>query len=917
MSSASLFFLLLPILMAMPGSPSPPTTELEADVERIVKGIADPRTSTDQRRRLETEQAEVVKKLYKYGIVGAARSTGSRSSVAPSERDGEAAATDVVAPPTRQLLSAVRLIQRVFFSSTRELKRQGLFCLKQIAQHRPEIPDEAITSDEGNEFCAVILALIGDANINEDVRVFALDALKELIQSCHTLVLWQFGAVLKALIALLPLTEGGAVGGQTGTAGASGSAAGSSGSAPGTAASAAAAGTKATLEGSIREITKQMLQCLFTVTQAAPSLSSAAAASTATTSSTPPSIEAQIEEVALAGFALQHRQNSKVAEFTWQYCLVKLHDSVVDLSSILHTFLGRLLDLLLHGQLPATQNAAKNALQGNLERVRVQLSGGEQPKRGVSREACLKVVIAHMRGAGEAHGNAEYQSFCLTWLDLLLYRTTQAAQLVLQPLLPQVARVVLPLCTNSAAAAQRASGGAAAGSRETAENTPLALSRKVTALFLELDPLETEPPPPPPAVTSASPTDSRTPSSSPEADGAAAGGSGSVSSAATPLHPGTASVGVSAAPTAPQNEHTQSLRDLLTDIGRCMTVSDAHRPTLLDWLVTVHRQYPAVFLSHEGWLEAVPDACSDAQDDVVDHAMRCLSEVSEKDTDRWSRAIDALVRRIGSFATGQAVPESQIKSFLARVPLMVRSLVDQARRREFADDFIYVTLAASLVRQSSKTYVAQMVHVLSLILLTSPQLQPLCGLLRSTAGGATKSAPAASPRASAAAVSTTFVQLYPCWCHSPVWAVGLCLCARAYEHAYDIVHFIGSVHLTAHMLLQLERLVGLLESAMLSGVRMDLLEPTENIFLVKSLYGVSMILPQGSKEHSQLTARLQAASAQYAMVSHPAAMERLNAHHVHRCAAAAGAVTSTGAGGDPLTADLFTAFFLPAAKGHV
>ena len=375
MSSASLFFLLLPILMAMPGSPSPPTTELEADVERIVKGIADPRTSTDQRRRLETEQAEVVKKLYKYGIVGAARSTGSRSSVAPSERDGEAAATDVVAPPTRQLLSAVRLIQRVFFSSTRELKRQGLFCLKQIAQHRPEIPDEAITSDEGNEFCAVILALIGDANINEDVRVFALDALKELIQSCHTLVLWQFGAVLKALIALLPLTEGGAVGGQTGTAGASGSAAGSSGSAPGTAASAAAAGTKATLEGSIREITKQMLQCLFTVTQAAPSLSSAAAASTATTSSTPPSIEAQIEEVALAGFALQHRQNSKVAEFTWQYCLVKLHDSVVDLSSILHTFLGRLLDLLLHGQLPATQNAAKNALQGNLERVRVQLSG--------------------------------------------------------------------------------------------------------------------------------------------------------------------------------------------------------------------------------------------------------------------------------------------------------------------------------------------------------------------------------------------------------------------------------------------------------------------------------------------------------------------------------------------------------------
>jgi vacuole morphology and inheritance protein 14 len=55
--------------------------------------------------------------------------------------------------------------------------------------------------------------------------------------------------------------------------------------------------------------------------------------------------------------------------------------------------------------------------------------------------------------------------------------------------------------------------------------------------------------------------------------------------------------------------------------------------------------------------------------------------------------------------------------------------------------------------------------------------------------------------------------------------------------------------------IQLSQLVQLFESSLFNSMRILLMEPMKNIFLVKTLYGILMLLPQG-KAYQALSKRL-------------------------------------------------------------
>ena len=56
-------------------------------------------------------------------------------------------------------------------------------------------------------------------------------------------------------------------------------------------------------------------------------------------------------------------------------------------------------------------------------------------------------------------------------------------------------------------------------------------------------------------------------------------------------------------------------------------------------------------------------------------------------------------------------------------------------------------------------------------------------------------------------------------------------------------------------MIQLSKLVQLLESSLFNNIRVLMLEPAKNIFLIKTLYGILMLLPQG-KAYNALSKRL-------------------------------------------------------------
>lgn len=127
------------------------------------------------------------------------------------------------------------------------------------------------------------------------------------------------------------------------------------------------------------------------------------------------------------------------------------------------------------------------------------------------------------------------------------------------------------------------------------------------------------------------------------------------------------------------------------------------------------------------------------------------------------------------------------------------------------------------------------VQALNLIVLTSPEAVEMRMLLK-----------ASVTRAEGA---TFFQTLYPAWCHNPVALLSVCLFAQAYEHASELVCQFAEIEISVPFLMQIDKLVQLIESPVFTHVRLQLLEPDRHPYLLKSVWGILMLLPQSPAFH--------------------------------------------------------------------
>ncbi|TDZ28056.1 Protein VAC14-like protein [Colletotrichum spinosum] len=93
---------------------------------------------------------------------------------------------------------------------------------------------------------------------------------------------------------------------------------------------------------------------------------------------------------------------------------------------------------------------------------------------------------------------------------------------------------------------------------------------------------------------------------------------------------------------------------------------------------------------------------------------------------------------------------------------------------------------------------------------------------------------------------TFFVALFRSWCHNAVATFSLCLLAQAYEQAYNLLQIFAELEMTVNILIQIDKLVQLIESPVFTYLRLQLLEPEKYPHLYKCLYGLLMLLPQSS-----------------------------------------------------------------------
>ncbi|KAK4997903.1 hypothetical protein LTR66_002763 [Elasticomyces elasticus] len=245
---------------------------------------------------------------------------------------------------------------------------------------------------------------------------------------------------------------------------------------------------------------------------------------------------------------------------------------------------------------------------------------------------------------------------------------------------------------------------------------------------------------------------------------------------------------------------------------------EATRVAALAWLIMLHRKAPRKILAiHDGTFPALLKTLSDPAESVVIRDLLLLSQISKNSDDSYFASF--MVNLLKLFCTDRRLLET-------RGNLIIRQLC-----LNLSAERIYRTLADCLEKDEDMEFASIMVQNLNNNLITAPELSELRKRLRNleTRDG-----------------QTFFIALFRAWCHNAVATFSLCLLAQAYDQAYSLLQIFAELEMTVNMLIQIDKLVQLLESPVFTYLRLQLLEPEKFPHLYKCLYGLLMLLPQSS-----------------------------------------------------------------------
>lgn len=141
-------------------------------------------------------------------------------------------------------------------------------------------------------------------------------------------------------------------------------------------------------------------------------------------------------------------------------------------------------------------------------------------------------------------------------------------------------------------------------------------------------------------------------------------------------------------------------------------------------------------------------------------------------------------------------------------------------------------------------FTSNLIRILNTILFTSPELAGLRIELKNLRLKPTHLS------------CSLFLCLYHPWSTNPVATIGLCLLTQNYHHTLLLIKILGDMDVTVDFLTEVDQLVQLIESPIFSYMRLQLLDTPSNGDLVRSLYGLLMLLPQSQAFHT-LKHRLQ------------------------------------------------------------
>lgn len=208
------------------------------------------------------------------------------------------------------------------------------------------------------------------------------------------------------------------------------------------------------------------------------------------------------------------------------------------------------------------------------------------------------------------------------------------------------------------------------------------------------------------------------------------------------------------------------------------------RVAAINWLRLLHKKAPKKVLAlHDGTFPVLLKTLSDSAEAVVIQDLSLLSQLSKHTEDDYFSSF--MVALLQLFSTDRKLLE-------IRGNLIIRQLCINMKPER-----IYRTFADCIEKDEDIEFSSIMVQNLNNNLITAPELSELRKRLRNIDNKEGQA---------------FFVALFKAWSHNAVATFSLCLLAQAYEQAYSLLQIFADIEMTVNMLIQIDKLVQLLES---------------------------------------------------------------------------------------------------------
>lgn len=156
---------------------------------------------------------------------------------------------------------------------------------------------------------------------------------------------------------------------------------------------------------------------------------------------------------------------------------------------------------------------------------------------------------------------------------------------------------------------------------------------------------------------------------------------------------------------------------------------------------------------------------------------------------------------------------------------------------------VFSEFAIEIRKFNQYKFVAFMIEILDLILAGAPIYKPLRDILCKEDKNEED--------------KEFFRTLFETWCFNPLSTLNLWFLAKKYKLAYKLLLWIGDrMNFDKDKLIQLWNIVQLIESPAFLELRIDLLDPGKNYYLIKTLQGILLMIPISKAFHA-LKSRLE------------------------------------------------------------